>query len=379
MHIGFLTPEYPHTNLSSSGGLGTSIKNLAVRLASSGVRVTIFCVYQNHDEVYEEDLVRIISIKHKKYKFLGWYKERKRIQKFIQKEINNHAIDIIEAPDWTGISAFMKFTIPIIIRLNGSDAYFCKLDNRKQKFKNFVFEKLALKSAVKIVSASTFTADITKKIFSLNTNIKTIHNGIDINQFLPNQVEINNGQLLYFGTIIRKKGVLELAEAFNLIKERNAKASLLLVGKDVIDVFEKKSTIQLFYDLLKPEVRKSVTHLNEVPYISIKEIISKANVVVLPSFAEAFPMTWLETLAMEKALVSSNIGWAKEMMIDNETGFTVNPKNHEEFATKTLKLLDSKKLCETFGKAGRLRVIEKFSAEKTTNQNIEFYKSLINK
>lgn len=379
MHIGFLTPEYPHKNLSSSGGLGTSIKNLAIRLASSGIKVTVFCVYQNHDEIYEEDSVKIISIKHKKHQFLGWYKERKRIQRLIQKEIYDESIQIIEAPDWTGISAFMKFTIPIIIRLNGSDAYFCKLDNRKQKFKNFVFEKLALKSAVKIVSASTFTATLTKKIFSLKTNIKTIHNGIDTNQFVPNHSKINDGELLYFGTIIRKKGVLELAKAFNLIKQKNAKASLLLVGKDGLDVFEKTSTIQLFYDLLNPEARKSVTHLNEVPYKSIKEIIGKANIVVLPSFAEAFPMTWLETLAMEKALVSSNIGWANEMMIDNETGFTVNPKNHEEFADKTLRLLDSKELCEAFGKAGRLQVIEKFSADIITNQNIEFYKSVINK
>ena len=77
-------------------------------------------------------------------------------------------------------------------------------------------------------------------------------------------------------------------------------------------------------------------------------------------------------------MVSSNIGWANELMVNNSTGFTVDPRNHEEFALKIMELLESPKLCEAYGKAGRLRVIENFSAQKITNQNIEFYKSVIN-
>jgi len=378
MKIAFLTPEYPHPELTRSGGLGTSIKNLAVRLVASGVKVTVFVVFQDQDEVYEDDFVKIISIEHKKHGFLGWYKERKRIQKIIQKEITKELISLVEAPDWTGISAFMKFSVPLVIRLNGSDGYFCKLDNRKQKFKNFVFEKIALKNADEIISASTFTGILTKNIFGLKNDIVTIHNSIDVDQFLPNNSEINIGQILYFGTIIRKKGVLELAKAFNIVVEKSSNANLLLVGKDAIDVFTKTSTMQLFYDLLSPSARASVNHFQEVPYGEIKTYIHKANVVVLPSFAEAFPMTWLETLALEKPLVSSNIGWANELMVNNTTGFTVDPSNHEVFALKIIKLLENPKLCESFGKAGRLRVVENFSTQKTTNQNIEFYKSVIN-
>ena len=80
-----------------------------------------------------------------------------------------------------------------------------------------------------------------------------------------------------------------------MVIKKSSNANLLLVGKDAIDVFTKTSTIQLFYDLLSPEARVSVTHLQEVPYTEIKNYIHEANVVVLPSFAEAFPMTWLES------------------------------------------------------------------------------------
>jgi L-malate glycosyltransferase len=374
MHIGFITPEYPHPNLKSSGGLGTSIKNLSLGLINSGVSVTIFVVYQNQDLSFHDGDVNILAIKHVKYFVLGWYKERKRIQNIIVKHIHEKKIDILEAPDWTGITAFMKFKCPLIIRLNGSDAYFCSLEKRKQKWKNFFFERKALTNANAIVSVSTFTANITKKIFGLKHNIKTIHNGINIKYFEPLNIPVIRGQLLYFGTIIRKKGVLELAQAFNLVIEKMPKASLLLIGKDVNDIFENKSTLQLFYKQLSYKAKQQVTQLQEVSYLEIKRYIAQANIVVLPSFAEAFPMTWLETLAMEKALISSNIGWANELMVNEETGYTIDPKNHEEFSNKIINLLQDENKCNTFGKNGRKWIIKRFSSQVITCQNIDFYK-----
>jgi L-malate glycosyltransferase len=375
--LGFLTPEYPHKNLKSSAGLGTSIKNLATGLIQEGVIITVFVVFQNKNITFYDGNIKIVSIARKGYKFLGWYLERKHIQKTIQQEINTSQINILEAPDWTGISAFMKFSIPIVIRLHGSDGYFCSLENRKQKFKHYFFEKNALKRSNKIVSVSTFTANLTKEIFNINCHIEIIHNGINVTDFKPIHAEINQNQLLYFGTIIRKKGVLELAQIFNFVVEKNNKATLLLIGKDVHDVLKDTSTMVLFNQLLTEKAKQKVTYIPEVPYQEIKNYIAKANVIVLPSFAEAFPMTWLETLAMEKPLVSSNIGWANELMIDGETGFTVSPKSHEVFVAKLVTLLNNKEQQIEFGKNGRKHIKKQFSTEIVTQQNIEFYKNCL--
>jgi L-malate glycosyltransferase len=377
INLGFLTPEYPHENLKRSAGLGTSIKNLATGLLQEGVTITIFVVFQNKNITFNDGNIKIVSIARKGYKFFGWYLERKHIQKVIQQEINTSQINILEAPDWTGITAFMKFSVPVVIRLHGSDGYFCYLENRKQKFKHYFFEKYALKRSNKIVSVSTFTANLTKKIFNLNCRIETIHNGINVIDFKPIPTEINHGQLLYFGTIIRKKGVLELAQIFNNVINENTNATLLLIGKDTHDVFENTSTLTLFNQLLTEKAKQKVTYIPEVPYQEIKNYIAKSNIIVLPSFAEAFPMTWLETLAMGKPLVSSNIGWANELMVDGETGFTVNPKNHEVFVTKLITLLNNKDQQIEFGKNGQEHVKEHFSTEIITQQNIEFYKNCL--
>jgi len=373
MHIGFLSSEYPHVKLNRTGGLGTSIKNLALELTKKGIAVSVFVYGQDSDEVLNDAGITIYKIAYKRYSVLGWYLYRKHINKYINRIIVTHNIDVIEAPDWTGITAFMKFKCPHIIRLHGSDAYFCNLESRKQKYKNYFFEKKALLGADKIVSVSDFTAKKTNKIFGINKCDDVIHNGINTFIFKPIDVPIHENLVLYFGTIIRKKGVLELAHAFNIVIENNPKATLLLLGKDVVDVFENKSTIALFFEILSDTAKKKVTHLPEVHYTEVANIIAKANVITLPSFAEAFPMTWLEAMAMEKALVTSNIGWANEMMVDGETGFTINPKNHVDYAHKIQMLLENADLAKQCGKKARECILEKFDAQSIVEQNITFY------
>ena len=72
MKIAFLTPEYPHPKTGSSGGIGTSIKNLAIGLLAQGVSVRIMVYGQKEDTVFEDNGVIIQQIK----KFYGTFKIR---------------------------------------------------------------------------------------------------------------------------------------------------------------------------------------------------------------------------------------------------------------------------------------------------------------
>lgn len=377
MHIAFLTPEYPNERTGKSGGLGTSIRNLAKGLVAHNIQVTVFILGQQKDIEFREEGVQLVCIAKQNYLAFNWYLQRKRYQKIIQNYVDEQEVQLIEAPDWTGISAFMKFNVPLIIRLHGSDGYFCHLDGRRQKWKNRFLEQIALKNADAIVSVSTYTGNLTKEIFGSNKTIRTIPNGINTDDFKPLDIDFIEGQLLYFGTLIRKKGVLELAEIFNKVVEKVPQCHLMLIGKDVVDLFEKTSTLSLFKALLSPEAKKRINYIEEVPYDKVQEYIAKAQIVVLPSFAEAFPMTWLETLAMEKALVSSNIGWASELMVDGVTGYTVQPKNHQLYAERIIELLRDIDKCARCGSAGREHVLAKFSIDIIVRKNIAFYKEMI--
>jgi glycosyltransferase involved in cell wall biosynthesis len=376
MHLGFLTPEYPHPKTNPAAGIGTSIKNMVTALAEKGVQVSVFIYGQAADEIFTEGGIKFHLIKQQKYKFLGWYLHRKFLENYLNKAIVQDKIDAIEAPDWTGITAFMNLKCPLVIRMNGSDTYFCNLENRPQKKKNFWFEKKALAGADHLLSVSEFTAVKTAALFSLKKKIEVIPNSVDVAVFCPRNTPVVSNTILYFGSIIRKKGVLELAEIFNLIIAKKPEARLLFAGKDVKDHTTGSSTKQMILDKLSPAAIKNTVWLGVLPYEKVLAQIATANVVVLPSFAEALPMTWLEAMSMEKALVTSDIGWAKEVMIDGVTGFTVNPKDHQKYAGKILQLLDDPVLAEKMGKAAREQVVAKFSTGVVVERNIEYYEKI---
>jgi glycosyltransferase involved in cell wall biosynthesis len=214
MHIAFLTPEYPHENISHAAGIGTSIKNLALSLVTKGCSVTVIVYGQKESSIFEDEGVIIHLIQDKEYHFAKWFLYRKYIQNYCNQIIREQHIDILEAADWTGITAFMNFKTPLVIRFHGSDTYFCHLEKRKQKLKNFWFEKLAVQKASAFIAPTTFAGTLSQKLFGIkNKIIKTIHYGLELDKFKNLNPEIyEKGLILYIGTIIRKKGV------FNCLK-----------------------------------------------------------------------------------------------------------------------------------------------------------------
>ncbi len=377
MHIAFLTPEYPHPGCNASGGLGTSIKNLAQVLVKHGVEVSLVIYAQEEDRNFVEEGISFHLIRQKTYKIGGWLFYRKYLQNFINRLAEKENIDLVEAADWTGITAFMKLRVPVVLRLHGSDTYFCALEGRKQKWKNKWFEKVALKNADHLVSVSLFTGRRTVELFNLNRDFKVIPNGVDLDKFADENENIDPDQLLYFGSVIRKKGILELALIFNILVEERPKTQLLIAGRDVVDARKKKSTLELFQSRLSAKALENFTYLGEVEYEKVKEHLSTAAVIVLPSFAEAFPMTWLEAMAMEKALVTSNIGWAQEIMVNGETGYTESPEAHEAYADKILKLLENETLRNKMASNAKSKISKEFSSKIVVTRNIEFYNSIL--
>lgn len=379
MHIAFLTPEYPHPDVRHSAGIGTSIKNMATGLTAAGHRVTVFVYSQSHTKVLNSEGIELHLIAHKTYRFGGWLRYRKLVNTYLNTVIAQSDISVIEAPDWTGITAFMQFKIPVVIRLHGSDTYFCDLEGRPQKKKNFFFEKMALRGATAIASVSAFTAERTLSLFGLSTTFTVLPNPIDTSKFQPGTAAVIAGSILNFGSVIRKKGVLALAKAFDQMARSSELPQLTFLGNDVKDSQTGKSTRSLILASIDPRFHSRVHFIDAVPYDQVISHIEKAAVICLPSFAEAFPMTWLEAMAMEKGLVTSDIGWAKELMIDGETGLMVDPNEPKALAAALEHLLEYPEQAKTMGKAARAHLMAHFAMEALTARNISFYNQVLKK
>ncbi|MFY0604291.1 MAG: glycosyltransferase family 4 protein [Flavobacteriaceae bacterium] len=374
MNIGFITTEYTSSHFKGRvGGIGVFTKSIANQLVNKGHKVCVFVYGQDKNKIYSESSIKIHFVKSRKIKGFTRILTRKHFNTYVNKVIKEEKIEIIEAPEWGGITAFMSFKCPLILRLHGSDTFFCHLEKRKQKKKNFYFEKKALQQADGIIAVSEFVKTKTIELFKLSKQISVVHNTVDVSIFKPDHSNINPKTILYFGALIRKKGVLELPKIFNKVTALDSGFRLILIGKNVHDIVENKSTKDLFIEQLSQENREKVSFINHLPQEELYSQIRSAEIVVLPSFAEAFPLTWLEAMAMEKKLVTSNIGWAKELMIDEKTGYMVSPTNHETYAKKIISLQKNSKLGEEMAMNARNRIEKEFNLNTIMNRNVALY------
>ncbi|MGL2966832.1 glycosyltransferase family 4 protein [Flavobacterium sp. XGLA_31] len=378
MKIAFLTSEFPHPKMKSSGGIGTSILNLSKGMTQTGNEVVILVYGQDKDDYFVENGIGFYLVKNPKFKGLSRILTQKKIQKLLNTLVDEDKVDIVEVPDWTGISSFIKPKCPLVVKLHGSDTYFCHLDQRPVKFINRFHEKRALQQADAILSVSRYTADLTNSLFGLHREVTVIPNGIDLEKFSSPDVITQENTLLYFGTLIRKKGSLELPLIFNEVYKQNPKARLFLVGRDSNDVISGNASVwDMMQPLFHPAALQNVDYVGSVAYDEIKNYIAAATVCVFPTFAEALPVSWIEAMAMQKAIVASNIGWATEIIDDKVDGFLEHPTNHKAYADKIVTLFANPELRKQFGRKAGEKVAEKFTIETVAQQSLTFYQQVI--
>jgi glycosyltransferase involved in cell wall biosynthesis len=377
MHIAYLTPEYPHKKISNAGGMGTSIKNLVEALAAIGHQISVLVYGQKEDCVFEEGTITFHLIAQKTYKLGGFYFYRKHIQNYIMD--HSEGIEIIEAPDWTGITAFMHFKIPLVIRFHGSDTYFCHIENRPQKWKNRFFEKQAMRKAVAFIAPTHYAGEVSMRLLDLPMHkLKVIHYGLQLENFQNNHPEdFTAYSLLNIGTLIRKKGVFQLIEIFNKLVELEPKSTLVFIGVDSGDVQTgASSTWELMKSKMTTKAAARISYLGKIPYHEVQAQIKKAHVCVFPSLAETLGMVTIEAMALKKAVVNTNIGWAQDLIENGVDGFMHHPDNADAYVTSIQHLFEDLTLVKKIGQAARSKTEARFDVNKIVHQNLEYYKSV---
>jgi glycosyltransferase involved in cell wall biosynthesis len=378
-HIAYITAEYPHPDTPPAGGIGSFIKMMATSLVKNDCRVTIFLCLSSRDQIWYDGNIRIVEIKGVQPSRFSPIKNRFKIRNSIKKHIQKDRIDLIEAPDWEGLHAFCDFKIPVVTRIHGSVTYFNHLQGIPKPRLLYYLEKRAIKKSKKVIAVSEFSGTLTESVFEFAClDFEVVYNGIDTDLFSAGISETSENQnILYFGTLVRKKGMMSLAHIFNAVHTGNPNASLTLIGKDAVDFIEKKSTWEVMKSILTPAALDQVHYKGVVPYEEMSQAISQAAICVFPSFAEAFPISWLEAMAMEKPIVASSIGWAPESIEDTKSGLLEYPEKHKVFAQKINKLLTDASFARQLGKNAKQRVADFFDQKKLVIQNIAVYKNIL--
>jgi glycosyltransferase involved in cell wall biosynthesis len=146
--------------------------------------------------------------------------------------------------------------------------------------------------------------------------------------------------------------------------------TLHLVGKNYNDNYSQ-SILQLVNDF---GMDKAVYLYDSKSDIS--NILSQSTVGVLCSTSEGFPVTLLEYALAKLSVISSNVGFCKELIADNETGLLFNPNSIQELIISLKSLTSNEKRRSQLALNLHTLVQDNFSKEKIILNLISLYKEV---
>jgi glycosyltransferase involved in cell wall biosynthesis len=110
---------------------------------------------------------------------------------------------------------------------------------------------------------------------------------------------------------------------------------------------------------------------------NVAELLGVSDVCVLSSKAEGFSNSILEYMAAGRPVVATEVGGAKEAILENETGYTVPSGNDELMAERIISLLRDPAKARLMGEQGRRVVSEKFSSQALLRNTEKLYERLL--
>ncbi len=162
--------------------------------------------------------------------------------------------------------------------------------------------------------------------------------------------------LAYMGRIVRDKGIIELAGAWQILRQKFPDLYLWLIGpEEKQDPIPAEVSTRLKSD---PRVRFTNGFVDDpVPFYGAMDIM------VLPTYREGFPVTPLEASAMQIPVVATTVDGCPEAVADGETGILVLPRNIFALTNAIESLVLRQDLRRLMGLAGRERVLRYFTPQ----------------
>lgn len=257
---------------------------------------------------------------------------------------------------------------PVVTTLHGTDITLVGKDASYEPVVTFSINESDVVTAV-----SKDLKQDTINQFAVTREIDVVPNFIDLKQFAKKKMDhfkkaiCPNGEklLVHTSNFRRVKNVDHVVKIFKKIRE-NIPAKLLLIG----DGPERNNIEQLCRELGVCDDIRFLGKLNPV-----NEVLSVADLFLMPSEKESFGLAALEAMACEVPVISSNTGGLPELNIHGQTGFLSEVGNIEDMAKNALFILDDEQL--TNFKVNALERAKEFDINKIMPRYEEIYQKAI--
>lgn len=204
-------------------------------------------------------------------------------------------------------------------------------------------------------------------------------NGIDTSYFKSDEVmSIKDDKLKpsdfvfgFVGRMVKDKGLEELVLAFQKLSKTSKNIKLLIVGGFEESVNLSKEIINSIYE--DPNI------LYVGPQKDVRPFFKAMDVFVLPSYREGFGIVLIEAGAMNIPAITTNIAGCNEVIIDNQTGFLIKPKDINDLFDKMKYVVDNKDQMKIMKENARRSVHNRYSQDIVWKNAKETYLKIIKK
>ena len=128
-------------------------------------------------------------------------------------------------------------------------------------------------------------------------------------------------------------------------------------------------------DMLEQVKAEAPRNAKVLGWTDASKLFAASDIILSTSENEGMPIALIEAQLASKPVVATNIGGVSEVVLNNKTGF-VTRKNTEDLAKALEKLINSKALRTTQGKAAKAHAVKAFSVEKMVQAHVSLYKKL---
>ena len=245
----------------------------------------------------------------------------------------------------------------------------------------FIFPKLLNKYADVVVCNSKATMDnLVFREKELENKTQVIYNGLkpqkdDFVKTAKQDLGFDNDDFIItlIGRINRLKGHKWMLHTFINNFQSNKNIKLVFVGSPVVG--------QEYYLEEIEQIISEKNLQNQVKIVGFKKelrpFLCLTDVLAVPSTeAESFGLVALEAMLAKKPVIGSNHGGLTEIIVQNETGFLVEPNDDVQLATAIQKLYNNQELRILLGNNGYDRAIKEFSEEKYLKSFEELFQHL---
>ena len=213
--------------------------------------------------------------------------------------------------------------------------------------------------------------------FKLKNRYKSIviHNGLDVSRFKGVQI-VNTGQNLCMVANFReakdqRSVILAMAE----VSKHYPKSKLYLVGHDYGTLNECQSLVKKLGIVDKVEFVTNCSHP--------EPIIGKCQIGILATneavHGEGISNALLEYMALSKPVIASKNGGNSEVVVENTTGFLVEPGISEAISEKVIYFFENPEIAKNMGDRGKEFVNDNFSLARMEKDYVDLYQDFSNR